>query len=84
MVEVSETDEAMIALFTLLIGSKVIDSPASRKGMDDALSGLKDFLLKNGKGKAAGLVELVRRRSTDASADPSLINLLRLDAGGSA
>lgn len=84
MVEISETDEAMIALFTLLIGSRVLDSPESRKGMDTALSGLKDFLLKNGKGKAAGLVELVRQRSTDGGADPSLINLLRLDAGGSA
>lgn len=79
-----ETDEAMVALFTLLIGSKVIDHPEGRKGVDDALSGIKDFFLKNGKSKAAGLVEMIRSRSTDGRADPSLIKLLRLDAGGSA
>lgn len=81
--KITETDEVVITLLSLLIGTTVIAEPDRRKGMNDALAYVRDGFKDGGKIKAAALTEAVRARSTDMQSDPALVNLLRMDAKGS-
>jgi hypothetical protein len=81
---ITETDHAMVALMKLLIGSSIIENPAKRKGLDDALVYLRNEFLNKENKKTAAIIETVRRETTAATSEPALFNLLRKPAAGTA
>jgi len=82
--QITETDEALVQILALLIGSMTIADPERQAGMDAALAHIRDHFLTAKKSKSAALIENIRRRATDNRSDPALLNLLRKPSQGSA
>lgn len=70
--DISETDLALIELAAISIGSLVIGDQKKQYGIDQYLSHTSNHFRKKGNDKAAALIELVRRKTTDFSTDPSI------------
>ena len=80
--QITETDEVVLTLLSLLIGTTIVAEPDRRKGMNDALAYVRDGFKDAGKIKAAALTEAIRTRSTDMQSNPALVNLLRMASQG--
>ncbi len=80
--ELSETDEVVVHVMSLLIGAVSIVEPRQQAGFDQALAHIRDYFLTHKKSKAARLTESILRIATDNRSDPALLNMLRASTPG--
>jgi hypothetical protein len=74
--KLSEADAVLVNVLALLIASTCIAEPGRKVGFDEALGCIRDAFLKDYKGKAAGLVELIRDRAAHFQQGEALLNKL--------
>ena len=83
--KLSESDAVLVNVLALLITSTCIAEPGRKVGFDETLGYIRDAFLKEYKGKAAGLVELIRDRTAHFQQDEAILKkLLQVGSASSA